>query len=654
MVIRPARVEYIRMGAIALLALAACRGPAISPIRPPSGLAARGPVQVPVQLFQRIPGSLVVRLEQAALRRSVQAFADVDTHSAVVFRLANPARLKQDLVVAAASEGGGYQATFADLPADESGGYTLTASLWRDIASASVLTDPGYQDPDRLVGLGSATASIVPGESRTVALTIHAVGAPVLRYKGWVVAPDALSAGMSSLECDTGVTHAGNPLGTLLELETFLPGASSLLASASLPVASWPTSPATATFSVAVPDTTEASTSFRARLRLSGGTGPFSVRTWPLVVSRLVVSGTSPATASARTSVTLEGAGFSPVPAENAVTFGGIAADVASASSTRLTVTVPSWATSDVQVRFAGVSATQSFTATAPTLSLNAGSIPAPVSICSDASGNVYVADYLVGAIRKISTSNVVSTFTSVSSPAGVACDSLGRLFVSSNTRTIRIFTATGAQVSSRSTAGIPAGICLDRSDNLYVAFPSGTGGNKVIKYDASGTVLATYGTGAVQSSGDGGPAAGAGLYDPYGVCLDGQGNLFVTQRYAHRIRKIDPNGIITTVAGSGLTGYSGDGGPATLATLSSPTGVAIDPSAQLVFMDSGNKVLRMVDRSGTLSTVAGGGSSSPTSSGFAPTQASLGAVRLIGLDALGHILIPDISANRIYRITGL
>ncbi|MEB3186840.1 MAG: IPT/TIG domain-containing protein [bacterium] len=533
-----------------------------------------------MQLFQRVPGSLVVRLEQAALRRSVQALADADTHSAVVFRLANPARLKQDLVVAAASGAGAYQATFADLPADESGGYTLTASLWRDIASASVLTDPGYQDPDRLVGLGSATVSIVPGESRTVALTIHAVGAPVLRYKGWVVAPDALSAGMSSLECDTGVTLAGNPLGTRLELETFLPGASSLLASASLPVASWPTSPATATFSVAVPDTTEASTSFRARLRLSGGTGPFSVRTWPLVVSRLVVSGTSPATASARTSVTLEGAGFSPVPAENAVTFGGIAADVASASATRLTVTVPSWATSDVQVRFAGVSATQSFTATAPTLYHDAGSglaaylngplllakFAGPSGICGDASGSVYIADTINSQIRKIGTSNTVSTFAGVQSPVGIACDSQGRVYVSLVGPVIRVYSSAASVLSTRPVNAGPAGMCLDRSDNLYVAYGSGT--NKVVRYDSSGAVLATYGTGAAQSSGDGGPATAAGLVDPYGVCLDGQGNLFVTQRNAHRIRKIDTNGVITTVAGTGESGYSGDGGPATQATL--------------------------------------------------------------------------------------
>lgn len=482
-----------------------------------------------MQLFQRVPGSLVVRLEQAALRRSVQALADADTHSAVVFRLANPARLKQDLVVAAASGAGAYQATFADLPADESGGYTLTASLWRDIASASVLTDPGYQDPDRLVGLGSATVSIVPGESRTVALTIHAVGAPVLRYKGWVVAPDALSAGMSSLECDTGVTLAGNPLGTRLELETFLPGASSLLASASLPVASWPT---------------------------------------------------SPATASARTSVTLEGAGFSPVPAENAVTFGGIAADVASASATRLTVTVPSWATSDVQVRFAGVSATQSFTATAPTLYHDAGSglaaylngplllakFAGPSGICGDASGSVYIADTINSQIRKIGTSNTVSTFAGVQSPVGIACDSQGRVYVSLVGPVIRVYSSAASVLSTRPVNAGPAGMCLDRSDNLYVAYGSGT--NKVVRYDSSGAVLATYGTGAAQSSGDGGPATAAGLVDPYGVCLDGQGNLFVTQRNAHRIRKIDTNGVITTVAGTGESGYSGDGGPATQATL--------------------------------------------------------------------------------------
>jgi hypothetical protein len=324
----------------------------------PPGLLANQPGpgetgKVPVRLFQEHPGSLRVRIEQARLPRSVHAFADADAHSAILFRLSHPTRLRRDLVVAATPSSGAYQATFTGLPADSSGGYTLTATLWRGIASASVLTDPGYQAPDNLVGLGSATTSIAIGE--------------------------ALTAGMSGVEIDTGVNLTGNPLGRLLEVETMPQTGSTVVASSSLTVSSWPSSPGTATLSLAVPATTQSSGSFRTRVRLSGASGPLSVRTSALRTFPLTLTGASPGSAVPGSVVVLSGTGFSPVSSENTVTVAGVPAVISAASSTSLTLTVPVGAqTGTIQVTFAGVSATRSFAVPTPRPSPTPRPTPTP------------------------------------------------------------------------------------------------------------------------------------------------------------------------------------------------------------------------------------------------------------------------------------
>jgi sugar lactone lactonase YvrE len=116
-------------------------------------------------------------------------------------------------------------------------------------------------------------------------------------------------------------------------------------------------------------------------------------------------------------------------------------------------------------------------------------------------------------------------------------------------------------------------------------------------------------GTGTAGFSGDGGPAAKAHLNVPYGLAVDARGNLYVADRNNNRVRRIDRHGIITTFAGTGAPGFSGDGGSAKAAKLNSPVGLAIDTAGNLYIADSGNNRVRRVDPHGVITTFVGGGS---------------------------------------------
>src|SRR5262249_52826914 len=146
--------------------------------------------------------------------------------------------------------------------------------------------------------------------------------------------------------------------------------------------------------------------------------------------------------------------------------------------------------------------------------------------------------------------------------------------------------------------------VATDVIGNVYFSISD----NSVFRLDPNGMVTRVAGNSRVGYSGDGGPAINAQLSGPRGVAVDGAGNLFIADA-SSRLRKLDPDGIITTVAGNGSRGYSGDGGPAINAQLFFPDGVAVDRAGNLFIADTGNNRVRKVSSNEIITTVAGGGS---------------------------------------------
>ena len=192
---------------------------------------------------------------------------------------------------------------------------------------------------------------------------------------------------------------------------------------------------------------------------------------------------------------------------------------------------------------------------------------------------------------------------------------------------------ATNAQLGS------PTGIAVDPAGNLFFV----DNFSVIRKISPSGIIVTVAGNGTQGYSGDGGPATSAQLYQPYGVAVDGAGNLFISEVYNYRVRKVSPDGIITTVAGNGTPGYSGDGGPAASAQLNAPTGVAVDGAGNLFIADTGNRRIRQVSKDGTIATVAGDGTPGLSGDGGQATSARLGGPNAVALDGAGNLFITDI-----------
>ena len=200
-----------------------------------------------------------------------------------------------------------------------------------------------------------------------------------------------------------------------------------------------------------------------------------------------------------------------------------------------------------------------------------------------------------------------------------------------------------------------PQGVALDSARTLYIA---DTLNNRIRKVDASGTIITVAGSGGfIRSdsagfSGDGGPATSAQLFEPHGVALDGAGNLYIADTGNNRIRKVDASGTITTAAGTGPHGFSGDGGPATSAQLFEPHGVALDGAGNLYIADTGNNRIRKVDASGTITTAAGTGPHGFSGDDGPATSAQLNLPAGVALDGVGNLYIADTDNNRIRKVT--
>ena len=314
--------------------------------------------------------------------------------------------------------------------------------------------------------------------------------------------------------------------------------------------------------------------------------------------------------------------------------------------------------------------------------------LSAPSDVAVDAAGNIYFSEPV--RVRRVNPDGVITTVagTGVRGIAGrdgvpateaqvsypnLATDQDGHLLLINKWNPIlrrvdedgliRTVAGTGfasspPQDGSRATEtdicsgfGSPA---VDAKGRIYFACTSAA-----FRIDLDGTITRVAGTDESGFSGDGGPATEARIQAGGGVAVDAEGNLYLADRANDRIRKIDPNGIITTIAGTGLKEHTGDGGPAILASLHEPEDVAADAEGNIFIAFSNNvsaersAVVRRIDPEGIISTVAGGGTLASDGEGVPATEAQLlGGWQSIGVDAAGNLYIAEPGGHRVRKVT--
>lgn len=238
-----------------------------------------------------------------------------------------------------------------------------------------------------------------------------------------------------------------------------------------------------------------------------------------------------------------------------------------------------------------------------------------PAWVACDNAGNVYFTDQNSEVIRKVDASGIITSITGFLD-AGYSGD--GGPLMNAQFRSI-------------------TGISFDNAGNMYIS----DNGNYVIrKVDASGIITTVVGNGTGGFSGDGGPASAAQLGGPYKVIFDAAGNMYIPDNGNGRIRKVDNAGIITTIAGTGGVGYGGDGGPAVNAQFAFPWSIAMDNAGNLYITDVGNNVIRKIDPSGIITTFAGNGNYGNSGDGGAATSAELGSTSGVATDNAGNVYI--------------
>lgn len=194
-----------------------------------------------------------------------------------------------------------------------------------------------------------------------------------------------------------------------------------------------------------------------------------------------------------------------------------------------------------------------------------------------------------------------------------------------------------------------PETVALDGAGNLYIA---DRGNHRIRKITRAGLFSTVAGTGQLGSSGDGGPAINAALNQPNGIAVDGAGNLYIADTNNHRIRWVNATGTITTIAGTGVSGFSGDGGAATQAQLNTPVGISLDNNGHLLIADANNHRIRKLNLStGIITTIAGNGYGFGGDGGQA-TQAQLNFPTSVAMDQNGNLYISDTSNHQVRKVT--
>jgi uncharacterized protein (TIGR03437 family) len=237
-----------------------------------------------------------------------------------------------------------------------------------------------------------------------------------------------------------------------------------------------------------------------------------------------------------------------------------------------------------------------------------------PLGVAADAQGNLNITDY--NCVRKVSAGGIIST---VAGAAGAG------------------YSGDGGPASS-ALLNNPRPVAIDVQGSLYIPDRLNY---RLRKVSAGGSIATVAGNGTASYSGDGGAATDAQFNGPWDVTVDAQGNLFVSDSGNHRIRKVSTDGTVTTVAGNGTAGFSGDGGPALSAQLNFPRGLAVDTRGNLFIADYANRRVRKVAPDGTITTVAGTGAIGYDGDGGQATKAALQPF-FLALDEVGTLYVSD------------
>ena len=255
-----------------------------------------------------------------------------------------------------------------------------------------------------------------------------------------------------------------------------------------------------------------------------------------------------------------------------------------------------------------------------------------PTDVATDNGGNLYIADYGNGRIRQVAQGQIKTV---------VGSDSVTVVFNQAPANTIRL--------------NGPTGLAVDNSGDIFIAEGGigtgsslGIGDYAIWEVNGAGTIFAAAGNGIENYSGDGGPATAAQFNRPANVVLDSLGNLYIADSANNRVRQISASGVITTVAGTGVAGYSGDGGPATKAMFKNPQGLAADADGNVYIADTGNNRIRKLLPDGTILSIVGNGNASFYGDDGNGNSASLHAPEGLYSAGGGYIYIADTGNQRI------
>ena len=253
-----------------------------------------------------------------------------------------------------------------------------------------------------------------------------------------------------------------------------------------------------------------------------------------------------------------------------------------------------------------------------------------PDGVVVDSAGNLYIADQNNNRIRKVDPTGIITTV------AG-----------NGNTQ----FAGDGGATTSSTVyiAGMHNGLAVDAAGNLYIA---DDGHHRIRKVDSKGIITTVAGNGSQNYSGDGGAATKTSLYRPSGVAVDAAGNIYIADTNNFRVRKVDTSGIITTIAGNGAIAYAGDGGPAINASFTEPTAVALDTVGNVYVADRGSaNVVRKIDRLGIITTVAGNGTVGFSGDGGSAVNAQFADLRSVTVDSIGNLYLSDYGNHRVRKV---